>query len=45
LSLSQTLTRRFTLSAIYRLTMRTSTAANQAYNQNLIGLQLTYHPQ
>jgi len=45
LSLSQTLTRRFTLSAIYRLTIRTSNTANQAYNQNLIGLQLTYHPQ
>ena len=51
LSVQQTLTRRFTLSVIYRLTVRdsreplTSTTANQSYNQNLIGLQLTYHPQ
>ena len=45
LSLEKKLTRRFALSLIYRLTLRTSNTPDQAYNQNLIGLQLTYHPQ
>ncbi len=49
LSLQQRLTKRFTVGAIYRLTLRTSSlpaGVNQGgYTQNLIGLQLTYHPQ
>jgi hypothetical protein len=45
LSVQQTLTRRLTLGAIYRLTLRASNLSNQSYNQNLVGLQLTYHPQ
>jgi len=45
LSVQQTLTRRLTLGAIYRLTLRASNLPNQSYRQNLVGLQLTYHPQ
>ena len=47
LLLQQRLTKRFTVGAIYRLTLRASDAktSNQSYTQNLIGLQLTYHPQ
>ncbi len=47
LLLQQRLTKRFTVGAIYRLTLRASDSktSNQGYTQNLIGLQLTYHPQ
>jgi hypothetical protein len=45
LVLQQRLTKRLTLGAIYRLTLRASNQPNQGYSQNLIGLQLNYHPQ
>jgi hypothetical protein len=45
LVLQQRLTKRFTIGGIYRLTLRASNLPNQGYTQNLIGLQLTYHPQ
>ena len=44
LSLQQTLTSRLTLGLVYRYTARSSTAPNNEYKQNLVGLQLTYHP-
>jgi hypothetical protein len=44
LSLQQTLSRRLTLGLIYRYTARSSTVPNNEYKQNLVGLQLTYHP-
>lgn len=39
------LTSSFTLGLTYRLTIRTSNINNNDYTQNLVGLQLTYHPQ
>ncbi len=44
LNLQQTLTRQLSLGLIYRLTLRTSSTPDDGYTQNLIGLQLTYHP-
>jgi len=44
LSLSHQLTSRLVLSLNYRLTVRTSGTPNDGYAQNLVGLQLTYHP-
>jgi hypothetical protein len=44
LSLSHPLTSRLDLSLNYRLTVRTSGTPNDGYVQNLVGLQLTYHP-
>jgi hypothetical protein len=44
LSLQHPLTSRLTLSLDYRLTMRSSSTPDDGYTQNLIGLQLTYHP-
>jgi hemolysin activation/secretion protein len=44
LSLQHPLTSRLTLSLDYRLTVRTSSAPNDGYTQNMIGLQLTYRP-
>lgn len=43
-SVQQTLTSRLTLDLTYRLTVRSSTIPNDEYTQNLVGLQLTYHP-
>ena len=43
-SLQRALTSRFTLSLNYRLTLRSSSVSNDGYAQNLVGLQLTYHP-
>jgi hypothetical protein len=44
LSFSHPLTSRLTLALNYRLTVRSSSAPNDGYTQNLVGLQLTYHP-
>ena len=44
LTLSHALTRRLSLGLNYRLTLRSSDQPNQTYTQNLVGLQLTYHP-
>lgn len=44
LILSHELTKHFSLSVNYRLTMRSSDTADNSYTQNLVGLQLTYHP-
>lgn len=45
LSLQHALTSRLSLAVNYRLTLRSSNIANNGYTQNLVGLQLTYHPQ
>lgn len=42
--LSHALNSRFTLGLNYRLTFRSSDQPNNGYTQNLVGLQLTYHP-
>jgi len=44
LSVQHQLSRRLVLGLNYRLTFRTSSTPNDGYTQNLIGLQLTYHP-
>ena len=44
LSLNHALTDRFTIGLNYRLTLRSSNQPNDGYTQNLVGLQLTYHP-
>jgi len=44
LTLSHAITSRFSLGLSYRLTVRTSSIADNGYTQNLVGLQLTYHP-
>jgi hypothetical protein len=44
LSLSHVLTDRLSMSLDYRLTLRTSSTPNDGYTQNLIGIQITYHP-
>jgi hypothetical protein len=44
LALNHELTSRLTLGFNYRLTFRTSDRPNSGYTQNLVGLQLTYHP-
>jgi hypothetical protein len=38
------LSSRFTLGLDYRLTFRSSSSPDDGYTQNLVGLQLTYHP-
>ncbi|HZI30786.1 MAG TPA: outer membrane beta-barrel protein, partial [Candidatus Binatia bacterium] len=45
LSLRHALTSRLSVALNYRLTVRSSDNANDSYTQNLVGLQLTYHPQ
>jgi Putative beta-barrel porin 2 len=45
ISLRHRLTKRFEIGALYRLTLRASNQASQSYTQNLVGIQLTYHPQ
>ena len=45
LSLQHPLTSRLSLGLTYRLTLRSSDQPNSGYTQNLVGLQLTYHPQ
>ena len=44
LSVNHPLTSRLNLSLNYRLTFRSSGSANDSYTQNLVGLQLSYHP-
>ncbi len=44
LILNHALTSRLSLSLSYRLTLRSSDQPDQTYTQNLVGLQLTYHP-
>ena len=44
LTLNHALTSRFSLGLNYRITLRSSDRPNQSYTQNLVGLQLTYHP-
>ncbi len=44
-SMQQILTSRLTLDLTYRLTERSSSISTDGYTQNLVGLQLTYHPQ
>jgi hemolysin activation/secretion protein len=44
LSVQHPLTSRFTLGLDYRLTFRSSSSPDDGYTQNLVGLQLTYHP-
>ena len=44
LTLRHDLTSRLSLALNYRLTLRSSSTPNDGYTQNLIGLQLTYHP-
>jgi Putative beta-barrel porin 2 len=44
LSLQHALTSRITLGLNYRLTLRSSSIADDGYAQNLVGLQITYHP-
>ena len=44
LSLSYNVTRRFTVGCSYQFTGRTSSLPNRGYTQNIIGIQLTYHP-
>ena len=39
------LTSSLALGVNYRLTLRSSSTPNDGYTQNLVGLQLTYHPQ
>lgn len=45
LSLRHALTSRLSVALNYRLTVRSSSNAGDSYTQNLVGLQLTYHPQ
>lgn len=44
LTLNHALTSRFSLGLNYRITVRSSDQPDQSYTQNLVGLQLTYHP-
>jgi hypothetical protein len=44
LSLGHPLTSWLVLGLTYRLTFRSSSTPNDGYTQNLVGLQLTYHP-
>ena len=44
IKLQHPLTRRLDLGFNYRLTLRSSSTPNDGYTQNLVGLQLTYHP-
>jgi hypothetical protein len=44
LSIQHQLTSRFALSLNYRITLRSSSTPDDGYTQNLVGLQLTYHP-
>ena len=43
IGLSRPLIKRLTIGLNYQLTLRTSNYASRAYNQNLVGLQLTYN--
>jgi hypothetical protein len=44
-ALRHALTSRISVALNYRLTIRSSSIDNNGYTQNLVGLQLTYHPQ
>lgn len=44
LSLGHVLTDRLSVSLDYRLTFRTSGTPDDGYTQNLVGIQITYHP-
>jgi hypothetical protein len=44
LSVQHALTKNLTISLNYRLTLRNSDTPDNSYTQNLVGLQLTYHP-
>ena len=44
LSLQHALTSQLTLALSYRITLRSSDTPNDGYTQNLVALQLTYHP-
>jgi hypothetical protein len=44
LTLQHDLTSRFSLGLNYRITFRSSSTPNDGYTQNLVGIQLTYHP-
>lgn len=44
LTLEHALTSRFSVGLSYRLTYRSSSIVDNGYTQNLVGLQLSYHP-
>ena len=44
LRIQHDLTSRFTLGLTYQITLRSSEVPNTSYTQNLVALQLTYHP-
>jgi hypothetical protein len=44
LSLSYNVTKRFAVSCSYQFTGRSSSLPNRGYTQNIIGIQLSYHP-
>jgi hypothetical protein len=44
LSLQHELTSRLSVALSYRLTLRSSDSPDDEYTQNLVGIQLTYHP-
>jgi hypothetical protein len=45
LSLSYSPMKKVTISANYRLTLRSSDVASREYAQNMVGLQISYTPQ
>jgi hypothetical protein len=44
LAFNYQLTKRFTVGCSYQFTSRTSSLPNRGYNQNIIGIQIAYHP-
>jgi Putative beta-barrel porin 2 len=44
LAFNYELTKRFTVSCSYQFTSRTSSLPDRGYNQNIIGIQISYHP-
>ncbi len=44
LGFSYVITRRFTIGWNYQFTQRTSSLPNRGYTQNVIGIQISYHP-
>jgi hypothetical protein len=44
LAFNYELTKRFTLTWNYQFTSRSSSLPNRGYNQNIIGIQISYHP-
>lgn len=44
LTFNYTITKRFVASLSYEITQRTSSLSNRGYNQNVVGIQITYRP-